>query len=396
MSDPQANVASPQPEGRLRSAPQFLIATGATIAFLVYLIAVPAAPRLLEVDNSQQESEDEVSVAKTSTIRVKAGGLLEKRLAVTAVREEKRTDALFTVPGRVVACLRPGQTGSEDIWQFDSPEVLTTFSDWQKAISDIGFAEKQREQVKALGAVRLQAQQQVVERLQKLVAAGTDTLKDLTAEKANLLQIEISGKKDTHEADTAVRIARRNEAVMSRQLQQAGLDPDLLKATSSDVDIVMADVPEGKLRDVAIGKQCRAVFAGFPGKIFGGKVNSIAPVLSKERRSLRVLFAIEDRKDELRPGMFAEIGIGTDPHDIVLMPADGIVHAGRSDYALVRDGVDLWRVARVEIGEPRGSDVEIHSGLKPGDRVVGRGAILLRPIVLRALDSETQKGEGSP
>jgi cobalt-zinc-cadmium efflux system membrane fusion protein len=376
---------------KLRSAPQFLIATGVTLAFLVYLLAVPPTPREVVVDASPRESDDVVEALTEGLIRVKPGGPMEKKWATATVREERRSDALFTVPGRVVASLHLEKKTGTGAWQFDSPEMLTIYSEWQKARSDIDFAETQLEQVKALGAVRQEAQQQVVARLQKLVAAGTDTVKDLTAEKANLLQIEIAGKKDIHENQTAVRVAKRNEAVMARQLQQAGLDPELLKATAANVDIVMAEVPEGKLRDVKVGDSSRAEFAGLPGRIFPGKVNSIAPVLSKERRSLRVLFTIDDRNDELRPGMFAEIGISTDPHDIKLMPVDGILHIGRLDYALVRVDAETWRAVPVQIGEPHGTDIEILSGLKAGDQVIGRGAILLRPAVLRSLEASSKE-----
>ena len=82
-------------------------------------------------------------------------------------------------------------------------------------------------------------------RMKKLVEAGTDTEKDLAAAQADLIQSQIQGRKDVHEAETAVRLARRTEAALARQLQQGGLDPDLLRSTTWDVDIVMADVPEG-------------------------------------------------------------------------------------------------------------------------------------------------------
>src|SRR5262249_19978222 len=150
-----------------------------------------------------------------------------------------------------------------------------------------------------LAEVKLEAQKVVVERLENAVRIGTDAKKDLMTEKANLLQAEITGKKDIHEATTAVLTAKRNQAALGRQLHQAGLDTDLLLSVTSDVDIVMADVPEGKLSRVKVGQQCKATFFGVPDAVFTGKVNSIAPVLSKERRSLRVLFVIEDLKDQL-------------------------------------------------------------------------------------------------
>jgi hypothetical protein len=127
---------------------------------------------------------------------------------------------------------------------------------------------------------------------------------------------------------------------------------------------------------------------GIPNERFSGKVNSIAPVLSKERRSLRVLFVIDDPDDKLRPGMFAEIGLGTGPRNAILVPADGVLHIGRADYVLTAtEQANTWRVTEVQVGEPHNGDVEILDGLRDGQRVVGKGAILFKPLVVRSLQS---------
>jgi hypothetical protein len=67
------------------------------------------------------------------------------------------------------------------------------------------------------------------------------------------------------------------------------------------------------------------------------------------------------------------------------MPADGVLHVEDKDYALAAGEPGTWRIAEVQIGELRGSDVEVLSGLKAGDRVLGKGAILLKPVVVRCL-----------
>ena len=46
--------------------------------------------------------------------------------------------------------------------------------------------------------------------------------------------------------------------------------------------------------------------------MFTGKVSGISPVISKEKRVLNVQFTVKDPDGIVRPGMFAEIGLGTD------------------------------------------------------------------------------------
>lgn len=384
---PTGPSPAPRPQSlrtRVGSAAQFVVALAATAGFLGYLLVVPSAPPA-EPETTPRPTADVVEVVGPGLIRVQPGSPLDKKVQVVAVRRRTVTDPVLTVTGRVAASLRPGNGKGSDFWQFDSPEVLTAYTDWQRAQADITFAETQLAQVKQLAAARLEAQRQVLARAEKGASIGDGTAKEVAAEKANLIQTELTGRKEVHEAETALRVATRAEAAGARQLQQSGLDPELIRSTTSDTDIVLADVPEGRLNRAKVGQGCQATFFGIPTERFTGKVTSIAPVLSKERRSVRVLFVIHDPKDQLRPGMFAEIGLGTDPRDTILAPADGVLHVGRADYTLVGAEANTWRVAEVQVGEPHNGDVEILDGLKEGDRVVGKGAILFKPLAVRAL-----------
>ncbi len=393
MSDKHADSAAvplPSPQriwARVWSIGQFLLSLGLTLAFLAYLLFVPDPLKPGDSEQAAPARPEIVSLVGPGLIRVQPGSPLDKKIQVVPVRKGTISDPVMMVTGRVIASLRPGHGKKEDYWQFDSPDLLAAHTDWEKAQADIVFSETQLEQVKQLAATRLKAQREVVQRMEKLVAAGTDTVKDLTAERANLIQVEITGRQEVHQAETAVRVAKRDEAAQARKLQQAGLDPELLKIATSDMDIVVADVPEGRINQVRVGQSCLATFFGLPRERFPGKVRSISPVLSIERRSLRVLFVIDDPDDKLRPGMFAEIGLGTDSREALLIPADAILHLGRSDYVLVAQGDNTWAIREVQVGEPHLNEIEILSGLSHEEQVIGKGAILFKPVVVRSLRS---------
>jgi hypothetical protein len=86
--------------------------------------------------------------------------------------------------------------------------------------------------------------------------------------------------------------------------------------------------------------------------------------------------------------MFAEIGLGTDKRQALLMPADGVLHVGGKDYALLGTDAGTWQITEVQTGELRGTNVEVLAGLKAGERVLGKGAILLKPAVVAAVQSQ--------
>jgi hypothetical protein len=310
---------------------------------------------------------------------------LDKKLEIAAASKQKTPAPVLSVTGSIVARLPAGSGPAEDRWQFSGPDLLSAYTDWQKSRVDIDFAEKQLAKIRELNAARIAAQTKVVERLRKLVAAGTDSAKDLAAEEANLLQIQLQGQKEVYEAETAVKVAARNRAALARQLQQAGADPDLLGRLPDGSAVAVADVPEAKIGRAREGQACTAQFYGFPETVFSGRVSRLAPTLSQERRTLRVLFELSDPQGRLKPGMFADIGLGTDLRDTVMVPADGVLHVGRSDYVLVGTEPGIWKVTEVIVGELSGSGIEILDGLQGGERVIGSGAILLKPFVVQAV-----------
>jgi len=210
----------------------------------------------------------------------------------------------------------------------------------------------------------------------------------LTSAEASLLEIQLEGQKDVYEAETALTVATRTRAALERKLFQEGIDPLLLEHSNPGIALIMADVPELKISQVSVGQSCTARFYGLSDQSFSGKVRSLAPTLSPERHTLRVFFELNDQYDQFKPGMYAEIGLGTDPRSAILIPTDSVLHSQDSDYVLVNRGPDLWRVTEVQVGESVDDHVEILKGLIGGEEIIGNGAILLKPMLVQALQSE--------
>ena len=213
--------------------------------------------------------------------------------------------------------------------------------------------EKQLEDIRKLAGETLKAKKEVRDRLEKLVKAGTDPEKDLAAAKADYLQAMVQSQKDEHEAQTNLNNAKRTLATLERQLFQAGMDPDLLANPTESTAIVAAEVPEGRIGLVGKGPGLHGASSPpFPDDLSPARVRSLAPTISKERRTLRVFFQLSDPQGRLKPGMFAEIGLGTDLRKTLRIPADGVLHVGQSDYVLVghRRVAAMWKVTEDQDG----------------------------------------------
>jgi len=339
---------------------------------LAVLFAVAALVWLLRPEH---HGEDESAVAPQEAEIVKLAGPhrltivpgtpLEQKLKIAEVKQQETSVPLLKITGSVVARLAPAPSppaplpkgeGSfvEGRWDFSAPELASAYADWLKARNDVPFFEAQCINIFKLADANVAAKKEVADRLEKLVTAGTDPVKDLVAAKADLLQTQIQGEKDKHEAQTNVNNAKRTLATLERQLFQAGIDPALLLQDTDSKAIVVAEVPEARVSLARQGDPCTAEFFGFPGQKFDGIVGSVSPSISKDRRTLRVFFQVNDPKGMLKPGMYADVGLCTSPRETLLISADGVLHVGQFDYALVADGKDQWKVTRVTAGEQFG------------------------------------------
>ena len=361
----------------------------AAIGTVVVLFVVTRQPKESVTTPRDLSAPTEVAkVVAPGLIEITAGSLLEQKLDRQHVKVETVSFPLLTVTGAIAARIVPGAGRPEDRWQFSTVDLSNSFADWQRANTEVEHATNQLAKTRELAAAQVTRFREVSERLQKLVKAGTDSPKDLAAAQADLIQAQIQGQKDVFDAESALSLARRNRSAAERQLFQGGVDPSLLAATESTV-VVVADVPEAKAAAVTPGQACEVRFYAVPDAVFPARVARIAPTVAVERRTLRVLFEIKDSDDRLKPGMFADIGLGTEARAALLIPTDAVLHVGNDDFVFARKQPGAWRVTKVRLGEPQGTAIEVREGLAADDEVIGNGAILLKPFVVQALDAST-------
>jgi RND family efflux transporter MFP subunit len=387
MTQPQPAPNGPHTGQRRIGTPHRLlrwlpIAAGAVVvvAALAVWMRWPESPT-----PNPEAYEELVKLAGPQLIAVQPGSPLASKLDVRPVTAQHISAPLLTVTGSVVARLASGRDSADGRWDFSHLELATMYADWLRARAEEPYAEQQLAKTRELAAARIAAQGKVVDRLRQLVKAGTDAPRDLAKEEADLVQAQLEGQKQTFEAELAVKTAAQARATLERQLFQAGVDPELLGRAQDGTAIVVADVPEARMGLVRDGQSASARFFALPGETFSATVRSLAPALASERRTLRVFFELDDPQGHLRPGMFADVGLGTEPRDAILVPSDAVLHVGGSDYVLIQTPASLWHVTEVQVGEASGANVEILSGLTPGDTIVGAGAILLKPLVVQAL-----------
>lgn len=319
-------------------------------------------------------------------LRVRADAPFASRLHFDEANERLQAVPLLRATGRVIASLRRSDEGL--VWQFASVELLTLWADWERSLVDVEFAREMVGNTQELTAVRIAAQELLVERLAKLVEAGSESERELAAAAAGLGQLRIEQRRQEREAEVALAVALRTEASLHRQLQQQGLDPSSLQvapARGREVDFVVAEVPEAKASRLKPGISAELRFLALPGLILQARSAALAPCILPDRRIMLVQFQVDEPDRRLLPGMFAEIALGTEPTSLVMVSAAAVVHHRGTDYVVVARGDGELAILRVEAGAAVDGMVPIRNGLDAGERVVTEGAILLKPLFAGAL-----------
>ena len=120
-----------------------------------------------------------------------------------------------------------------------------------------------------------------------------------------------------------------------------------------------------------------------PGKTFHGLVDAILPRLDFTTGSLQVRLQFDNPGLFLRPEMFGEIELATEPgRRNLTVPAEALIDTGRAQSVFVDLGNSYVAPREVTAGRRLGDRVEILRGLDPGARIVTSGGFLL--------DSETR------
>ena len=108
------------------------------------------------------------------------------------------------------------------------------------------------------------------------------------------------------EAPIAGSIAQVGTSVGSMASPQS--PQPLLMIVSPEVEVAFG-IEEGALTEVAVGDVVEISVDAYPGRLFGGTVVRIAPVVNPATRTVEVIVAPDDAEGLLRPGMFATVDL---------------------------------------------------------------------------------------
>lgn len=211
-----------------------------------------------------------------------------------------------------------------------------------------------------------------------LVDAARTRLKYFDISDQQIQALEESGKpsktmtiRSPH--DGVVIAKHANEGMKVDQGMQVFRIADLSKVW------VLVTLYEYQLPYVEEGMRATMTLPYIPGQKYEGSVIYVYPYLDPKTREAKVRLEFDNPNNALKPGMFAGVVLqSTLAAERTLAPRSAVIDTGERQVAFVSLGEGRFEPRNVKIGVETGDNqVEVISGLKPGEMVVTSGQFLL-------------------
>jgi cobalt-zinc-cadmium efflux system membrane fusion protein len=168
------------------------------------------------------------------------------------------------------------------------------------------------------------------------------------------------------------------DANAGQMVDQSQMTPWQLMVISNNAHVwVGGDIYEKDLSAVRLGQPVTITVDAYPNRAFSGVVARIAPTVNAQTRAVTVRADIPNAEGLLKDGMFAEMTILTGRSAAgPVIPIDAVQHDADTEFVYVKDGEKYVR-RNVRLGGQKNGQCLVAAGLRQGEQVVTRGALLL-------------------
>lgn len=283
--------------------------------------------------------------------------------------------------------VQKGQT----LFTIDSPDLLTADSNLIAAAGVLELTTKNLARLKKLYETHASSQRDVEQATsdqqsaEGALRAARDAVRifgKTDAEIDGLVSERMADPKLVVRSPISGRVTARNAA--PGLLVQPGNAPAPYSVADVSTMWMGANVAESDVAAFHLGQDVRVSTLAYPGKVFEGRISTVAPAVDPNTHRMLVRSEIEDPEHELRAGMFATfvIRIG-DPVRSLAIPLDGVVREGDGTMtAWVTNDRRRFTQRPLKIGMQRDGFRQILEGLQPGELVATEGAVFLSNMLV--------------
>ena len=193
-------------------------------------------------------------------------------------------------------------------------------------------------------------------------------------------EIEAMDKSGTAPLDLTLRSPIGGTVLDRKAFNGQYITPKTELYTVADLSTVwvQAQVYEYELPHVELDQPATVTVPALPGQQFTGKIVFLQPIVEEKTRTVQVRVELPNKEGQIRPGMFANVEIGHDMGEGLLVPAAAVLRTGERDIAYREESAGRFVPVAVEIGSLRfGGRFHVLKGLKAGEKVATSADFLI-------------------
>ncbi len=257
-----------------------------------------------------------------------------------------------------------------------SADVAGSYSDLSTTGSDIAIAKRQMDNAESLYKSGIASEREYTE-------AKQNYQKALTARAKIQSMLNINGGARTSASGTYILTSPIAGYIVEKKVNAGSFIrqdmSDNLFTISDLKDVwVMANVFEADIPKVKEGYPASITTLAYPDKTFYGKVDKMGEVLDPENKTLKVRIRLDNEGLLLKPEMFTRVVVtNEEDNKATCIPSSAVVEESGKTYVIVYNNQCDMKVQQIEILKVVGDKTFIQTGLMPGQKLIGKNALLL-------------------
>ena len=278
--------------------------------------------------------------------------------------------------------VRRGQTLAE----IYSPVLAEAQTRYVSAQAMLGAHDRELQRTQKLVEIGA-ASRQELEKIHAEHAAQTAAVQSARSQ-LELLGVSASALENMapgHNVSATANVPAPIDGVVTERGANVGLNVDTATKLFTVVDLstvwVVADLYEKDFSRVRVGSEATITTSARPDVTLRGRVGYIDPQVSADTRTAKVRIEVPNTGGELRLGMYADVVVaGASGASTLRVPRNAVQNVGDRTVVYLANPKEPGKFVEREIrlGQTSGEQVEVVSGLQPGDVVVTDGSFFVR------------------
>jgi membrane fusion protein, copper/silver efflux system len=216
------------------------------------------------------------------------------------------------------------------------------------------------------------------------VAEGAKSLLEVSRQRLQLWDVPEHQIQDLERTGTVLKALHIHSPISGTVMNKVALaglhvNPGDELYTIADLSRIwiLADIYEYELPVIKIGQEAKVTLSYDPGTVLTGRVGFLYPTIDPQTRTGKVRFEVDNRGEQLKPGMYANVELHVPLGTRLVVPREAILESGERQVLFIHHGGGKLEWRTVRLGLQAEDWLEVIEGIKEGEHVVTSANFLI-------------------